>query len=412
MLRFRTLFVLLLLAFVCAGAAYSQAVNATLLGTVTDSTGAVVPNSKVVATEENTGVSRNAQTNESGNFTFPDIPPGRYTVSAESQGFKKEIRKEIEVVIDSTVRIDLRLQPGNVSETIEVTGQAPLLETDRADIGRSIDTIAMANLPIGTNRNFQALLNLVPGTSPATWQHSQFFNSGGSLQTQVNGQGRQGNSYQIEGIDDNERTGLLQILVPPAEAIQTVDVSTNNFEAELGRAAGGVTNVVLKSGSNNYHGAGYEFFQNSDMDARAFFNASVGHVAYNYFGGNFGGPIKKNKLFFFSDYLRIEDHEANTNLVTIPSALSRTGNLSESPTIVYDPSTGTNPLTDAGRTPFPGNSIPASRINPVSAKILALVPGAEPEFQCVLPGQQLLRGAAVPKEAEFSGRQDRLQHHR
>ncbi len=178
---------------------------------------------------------------------------------------------------------------------------------------------------------------------PATWQHSQFFNSGGSLQTEVNGQARQGNSYQIEGIDDDERTGLLQILVPPAEAIQTVDVSTNNFEAELGRASGGVTNVVVKSGSNNLHGGAYEFLQNSDLDARTFFNATVGHVAYNYFGGNAGGPIKKNKLFFFGDYLRIDDHEANTNLVTVPSVLSRTGNLSEAPTVIYDPATGITP---------------------------------------------------------------------
>ncbi|HYW48483.1 MAG TPA: TonB-dependent receptor [Bryobacteraceae bacterium] len=386
MLKIRTMCVLLALALVCAGMAYSQAVNATLLGTVTDATGAVVPNAKVTLTEQNTGVSHTAQTNDSGNFTFPDLPPGRYTVSAESQGFKKEVRKDVEVVVDSSVRIDLRLQPGNVSETIEVTGAAPVLQTDRSDVGRSIDTVSVANLPLGTNRNFQALLNLVPGTSPATWQHSQFFNSGGSLQTQVNGQGRQGNSYQIEGIDDNERTGLLQILVPPAESIQTVDVSTNNFEAELGRAAGAVTNVVLKSGTNNFHGAGYEFFQNNDLDARSFFNATVGHVAYNYFGGNIGGPIKKNKLFFFSDYLRIEDHEANTNLVTVPSALSRTGNLSESPTIVYDPATGSNPLiNDAGRQPFPGNIIPSSRINAVSAKLVALVPLPNENFNVAAP---------------------------
>ena len=385
MFRLRLLLLGILVVFVTAGLVWAQAVNGTLLGTITDTSGATVSNAKVTITDEATGVPHTAQTNESGNFTFPNLPPGLYTVTVEMAGFKKEVRKGIDVVVDTTSRVDLSLQPGNVSETIEVTAQAPLLQTDRADVGRSIDTQVVANLPLGTNRNFQALLNLVPGTAPATWQHSQFFNSGGSLQTEVNGQGRQGNSYQIEGIDDNERTGLLQILVPPAEAIQTVDVSTNNFEAELGRASGGVTNVILKSGSNSIHGAGYEFFQNSELDARSFFNATVGHVAYNYFGGNIGGPIRKNKLFFFSDYLRIEDHEANTNLVTVPSMLSRTGDLSEAPTVIYDPATGSSNVNDAGRQPFPNKQIPLSRINPVSAKLLALVPNPNQSFNVSAP---------------------------
>jgi hypothetical protein len=394
MMRFRTALVLLLSALFCAGVAYSQAVHATLLGTVTDASGGVVANGKVTVAEESTGVSHSAQTNESGNFTFPDLPPGRYTVSVEMSGFKKEVRRGIEVAVDSSSRVDLQLQTGNVTEVIEVIATVPALQTDRSDVGRSIDTVSVANLPLGTNRNFQALLNLVPGTAPATFQHSQFFNSGGSLQTEVNGQGRQGNSYQIEGIDDNERTGLLQILIPPAEAIQTVDVSTNNFEAELGRAAGGVTNVVLKSGSNNFHGAAYEFLQNSDFDSRSFFNATVGHVAYNYFGGNAGGPIKKNKLFFFSDYLRIEDHEANTSLVTIPSMAARAGDLSASPTVIYDPATGLQNGTDAGRTPFPGNQIPANRINSISSKIAALVPAPNQNYNPASPSNNYF--AALP----------------
>ena len=394
MLRFRTAFVLLLLALVCAGIAYSQAVHATLLGTVTDASGGVVTNGKVTIVEETTGISHTAQTNESGNFTFPDLPPGRYTVSVEMTGFKKEVRRGIDVAVDSSNRVDLQLQTGNVTETIEVVASVPVLQTDRSDVGRSIDTVSVANLPLGTNRNFQALLNLVPGTAPATWQHSQFFNSGGSLQTEVNGQGRQGNSYQIEGIDDNERTGLLQILIPPAEAIQTVDVSTNNFEAELGRAAGGVTNVVLKSGSNNFHGGAYEFLQNSDFDSRSFFNATVGHVAYNYFGGNAGGPIKKNKLFFFSDYLRIEDHEASTSLVTIPSMAARAGDLSAAPTVIYDPATGLQNGTDAGRTPFPGNQIPGNRINAISSKIAALVPAPNQNYNPASPSNNYF--AALP----------------
>ena len=143
--------------------------------------------------------------------------------------------------------------------------------------------------------------------------------------------------------------------------------------------------MILKSGTNSFHGAGYEFFQNSDLDARTFFNASTGHVAYNYFGGNFGGPIKKNKLFFFADYLRIEDHEANTNLVTIPSMASRSGDESAAPSVIYNPFSGAQNGTDTGRAPFPGNQIPSSLINPVSAKILALVPAPNQTFNQAAP---------------------------
>ncbi len=352
---------------------YGQAVNATILGTVADSSGATIANAKVTITEASTNRLRTAQTNESGNFTFPDTTPGIYSVTAEAAGFKREIRPSIDVAVNTSTRVDMQLQPGNISESIEVTDAPPPLQTDRADIGRKIDTVQTENLPVGTNRNFQNLLNLVPGTTRATFQHSQFFNASSSLQTEVNGQMRMGNNYQIEGIDDNERTGLLQVLVPPIEAIQTVDVSTSNFDAELGRASGAVTNVILKSGSNSIHGGLYEFTQNSAFNARNFFDTSVGHRAYNYFGGNAGGPIRKNKLFYFGDYLRTTDHQASANLLTVPTNPQKAGDLSGSNTAIYDPTSG-NP-DGSGRTAFANNVIPASRINPISAKILALVPG-------------------------------------
>src|ERR1700719_3060960 len=317
-----------------------QAVNATLLGTVTDSSGAPAANVKMTVTETNTGISHNSQTNESGNYVLPDLPPGTYKVTAELAGFKRESRDGIDLIVNSTERVDLVLQPGSSSETITVEAETPILQTERADTGRKLETVLTENLPLGTNRNYQNLLNIVPGTTRATFQHSQFFNASSSLQTEVNGQLREGNNYQIEGIDDNERTGLLQILVPPLEAIQTVDVSTSNFDAELGRASGAVVNVILKSGTNNYHGAAYEFVRNSYFNARNFFDPSVGHLAYNYFGGNIGGPIKKNKLFFFADYLKVYDHEANTNLVTIPTMPLRNGDLSASTTTIYNPFSG------------------------------------------------------------------------
>jgi hypothetical protein len=398
---------------VAARPAMGQAVNATLLGTVTDSSGAAVASAKVTITETNTGISRTSQTNDSGNYVFPDLPPGTYTVTAEQPGFKRASRASIDVIVNTTQRVDLDLQPGDVSQTVTVEAETPILQTERADTGRKLETVLTQNLPLGTNRNFQNLLNIVPGTTRATFQHSQFFNASSSLQTEVNGQLRQGNNYQIEGIDDNERTGLLQILVPPLESIQTVDVSTSNYDAELGRASGAVVNVILKSGTNNFHGAAYEFVRNSYFNARNFFDPSVGHLAYNYFGGNIGGPIKKNKLFFFADYLKVYDHEANTNQVTIPTMAFRSGDLSSVKTLatcqknptdcnIYNPFSGSANGTGRqqfvatsapGQATVPGpngavdafnpactnaagcpNVIPSALINSISAKLMAFLP--------------------------------------
>jgi hypothetical protein len=297
-----------------------QAVNGTIVGTVTDASGAAVSNAKVTITEKSTSLVHQSTTNQSGNYTVPDLPPGDYNVTIEAAGFKKTTQQDIALLSNSTLRVDVSLELGNVSETILVTTAPPLLQTDRADISTKIETEQVVDMPLGTNRNFQSLLNLVPGTAPATFQHSQFFNAASSLQTEVNGLPRQGNLYQVEGIDDDERTGLLQIIIPPAEAIAAVDISTNNFEAELGRATGAVTNVTLKSGTNNIHGSLFEFIQNNDLNARSYFSGPLGHLSYNYFGGSVGAPVMKDKLFVFGDYLRTVDHEAVANTFTIPDS--------------------------------------------------------------------------------------------
>lgn len=371
---------LILLALFSTGTAFSQEVNATLVGTVTDSTGAVIPNAKVTITEAQTNVSRVTATNESGHYTVPSLTPGSYIVTVEVTGFKKESRRDINVLVDTTTRVDLSLTPGNVTETVEVTGAPPILQTDSANTGEKIDGLQTAAMPlISSNRNFQSLLNMVPGVVPVQEQHSQFFNASSSLQTEVNGQMREGNNFMIEGTDDNERTGLLQIYIPPVEAIQTVDISLTDHDPEMGRATGAVVNVLLKSGGNAFHGSAYEFLQNSEFDARSFFNPSLGHLAYNYVGGTIGGPIKKNKIFFFGDFLSVRDHEAASSNVTIIPNQWRGGDLSTSSQIIYDPNTG-NPLDGTGRTPFAGNVIPSTRINPVSAKILGLFPSTNEAY--------------------------------
>jgi len=366
-----------------------QAVNGTILGTVTDQTGAAIANASVKATETATAAIHESVTNDSGNYTFPNLQPGSYTITAEAPGFKKLTQSAIDLQSNSSTRIDLKLEPGNVTETVVVNTAPPLLQTDRADISTKLEAQQVVDMPIGTNRNFQSLLNLVPGTAPAVFQHSQFFNAQSSLQTEANGVPRQGNLYQIEGIDDDERTGLLQIIIPPVEAIQSVDISTNNFEAELGRATGAVTNVTLKSGTNSFHGSAFEFIQNNDLNARSYFGGPLGHLSYNYFGGSIGGPILKDKLFFFGDYLRTSDHESVGSTLTIPDSRYFTpnseGNIDLSAAIVsgagqvYDPATGDGTVTHP-RTPFANNQIPADRVNPVSLAILQNVYAAAKKY--------------------------------
>ncbi|CAN5570745.1 hypothetical protein BH10ACI4_BH10ACI4_13650 [soil metagenome] len=379
MKRFRMVVLVGLLLLSAPVAMLGQAVSATMLGSVTDPSGAAVPNAKVTVTQTDTGVTHDSLTNGSGNYTFPDLKPGSYTVTVEASGFKKTTHQNVDLLVNSSTRLDLDMALGSATETVLVTTAPALLQTDRADISTKIEVKQIADLPLGTNRNFQSLLNLVPGTSPATFQHSQFFNAQSSLQTQVNGLPRMGNVYQIEGIDDNERTGLLQIIIPPAEAIQSVDISTNNFEAELGRATGAVTNVILKSGSNSFHGSAFEFIQNNAVNARSYFGGPLGHLSYNYFGGSIGGPIWKDKLFFFGDYLRTTDHEKISNTFTIPPPqfytpvngfidLSAPLNTATGAGQVYDPTTGDGVAT--ARTAFANNQIPIGKVNPVSLRFL------------------------------------------
>ncbi len=306
---------------------------------------------------------------------FSNLNPGVYRVEAKLTGFKTAVKDKVEVLVNTTVRADLQLQPGAISEVVTVSAEAaPLLQTDRSDIGRKIEARQMQELPIGgRNRNFQILVNLTPGTSPVTREHSEFFNAQDALATRVNGQSRYGNNVQIEGVDDNHRTGLLTALIPPIEALQTVDVTTSNYDAELGRAGGAVTNVVLKSGTNQFHGSAYEFNRVNALYARNFFSTSdAPHSVFNQFGVTLGGPIKRDKTFFFADFMGVRDRRGNFNQVTVPTPAFRSGDLSAAPTVIYDPATG-NP-DGTGRTPFPNNQIPDSRISPIAKRILALIP--------------------------------------
>lgn len=365
--------VILMVALVlCPGVVHAQAVTGTLLGNITDQAGLPMPGAVVTATEVNTNISSTAVTNDSGYYIFSNMKDGVYRVEAELSGFKKTVRGGIEIEVNTTIRVDLKMEVGVVEESITVVGESPLLQTDRADTGRIIEGTLIQQVPLGFNRNFQGMLVTVPGATRPFRPHSEFFNAQDSLSTNVNGQSRLANNVQLEGIDDNHKTGLLTVLVPSAEAIETVSISTSNYDAEFGRAGGAITNVTLKSGTNIFKGNLFAFGNTEATMASGYFSHITPDTEYLQAGVAVGGPIRRDKLFFFADYQHTLDHLGRTTRATIPPVEFRNGNFSGAPTTIYDPLTGNADGT--GRTPFPGNIIPANRISPIARAILSNLP--------------------------------------
>ena len=350
----------------------AQVLKAQLLGTIGDSSGAVIPGARIVLTEMQTNSSRESQTNESGLYVFTNLDPGLYQVEAEVEGFRKAVRGDIDVRPNTTVRVNLELEPGIVTEVVTITDTIPLLQTDRADTGGQLVRQQVSNMPLGFNRNYQGLLSTVPGVNKPIRHHSRFYNSQDNLSIRVNGQGRQDNNFQIEGIENKIDNGNLTALVPPAEAIQTVDISTSNFDPEFGQAAGAVINVTLRSGTNELHGSLFEFHRNENIAAAEAFATSKAPSTYNQFGGTLGGPIVKDKMFIFGDYQGSRDNLGENNRFSIPNEAFRQGDLSGGGTTIFDPLTG-NP-DGTGRTAFPNMQLPPSRISPISKTLVGFLP--------------------------------------
>ena len=361
------------------------------MGTISDSSGGLIPGAQVTITDVDTGTTRSATTDANGYYAFPNLPPGTYQVRVQKEGFSSAQQDGIALLVNSTARVNLSISPGRVTETITVNAAPPLLQTDTAKTGDTFSSKQGDQLPLGNSRNFQNLINLVPGATPAQFNHSRFFNPQNSLNNQINGQSSLGNNFQIEGVNDNERTGLLQVYIPPIGAIQQVDVTTSNYDPEQGAAVGAVVNIILKSGSNEFHGDVFELWRGDRLDARGFFDYGPNgtpfvkpRLVFNYFGGAFGGPIRKDKTFFFVDFLRTTDHEGSFQRLGVPTVAMKNGDFSDPVlTNIYDPMTGNTadclPGGNAnncgkGRTQFPHNVIPATRLDPVATRLLALLP--------------------------------------
>ena len=352
--------------------AAAQAVTGTLLGNVTDSSGGAVPGVTVTATEAETSVGRSTVTNEAGRYIFSSLVNGRYTVTAELQGFKKVVNQNIKVDVNTTIRVDMVLEVGAMTEAVQVLAETPVLQTDRTDTGRIIESKMVTDLPLTFNRNFQSLLITVPGSTRPHREHSQFFNSQDSLRFEVNGQAGMASNTLIEGLDDNHKTGLLQVIIPAADALETVAVTTSNYDAEFGRSGGAITNVTIKSGTNQFKGSAFAFGNNEKTNAGDYFNHQKAPTKFLNTGFTLGGPIVRNKLFFFGAYQRTVDNGGYIIRATVPTALMRQGNFTEFANGIYDPTTGA--LNGTGRTAFAGNIIPANRISPIAQKLIGFMP--------------------------------------
>lgn len=359
------------LSAVCAPA---QVLYGSLTGNVTDAADAAVAGAKVEAANTATGVTRQGTTDERGTFLFNDLQPGTYKVSISSPSFRAVVQNGVSIDANTVRRIDARLQVASVTESIVVEGSAVTLQTDRADLNTQITKSQITNLPIGAGRNFQSLYKIIPGFSPPTELHSDAGNPQRAMGTNVNGASYSNNNTRIDGATVSY-PWLPHIVayVPPQDAIETVNVVSNSFDAEQGMAGGAAMNVTIKSGTNEYHGSAHEFHTNSAMRARNFFyyGGNLPKNILNQFGGTFGGPIKKNKLFFFADWERTVRRQNASAFRTLPNAPLRGGDFSAFGTNIYDPATGA--ASGTGRLLFPGLRIPASRIDPAAATMLGLL---------------------------------------
>jgi carboxypeptidase family protein len=387
--RMRSIFaILFLLSLLAKAPVQAQVTTADLVGTVADSSGAVVVSAQVTATNEGTSQSRSAQTDASGNYLISQLAPGRYTLSCELAGFKKLVQTGIELQVNQRAQINLTLEVGEVNQVVEVEGTAPLLESQSSVLGSVISQTQVQDLPLN-GRNFVQLAILSPGVSGTGFGAKGTIMSGTRPDDQrpgselfVNGNRESSNNYLYDGIDNNDRLTLALVIRPAIEAIKEFKIQTNLFSAEQGRNPGGQIDVVTKSGTNAFHGAAYEFLRNSALDAKNFFDKPQDKIPpfkQNQFGGAVGGPIFKNKTFFFGDIDLFRQRLARTFVNTVPTAKMRSGDFSEllPGRQIYDPfTTRPNPDNPTGfiRDPFPGNIIPSNLWDPVTAKLIKAYP--------------------------------------
>lgn len=368
----------------------AQDFRAALSGQVTDTSGSPVSGAKVTATNLETNIANATQSNASGNFSIPALPPGRYQLTAEMVGFRRWLRTDLTLEVQARVQVDIQLEIGDAKTTLEVSGDYPLLETASANRGGVITGQTLVDLPLN-GRNAFALASLEPGvvltarTQTFTFLRttgnngfSSFSFSGGQLRS---------NESLLDGVPNTGSDGLVQY-VPSVDATSEFKVQTNSFDAEYGRFTGGVINAAIRSGTNDLHGTLFHFVRNSVWNARDPFARSIPQFGYNLFGGSAGGPVYipklykgRNRTFWFFNYEGSREGVPRANVATVPSLLERQGDFSQSrvrsganvlPITVHDPLTTRQSGAAFTRDPFPNAQIPRSRIDPVGGRVMEL----------------------------------------
>ncbi|WP_044933719.1 TonB-dependent receptor [Pseudacidobacterium ailaaui] len=381
---------------------HAQAIYGSIYGTVTDNTGAVVPNATVTITDEAKGTSTTVQTNGSGAYTVDHLIPDKYDVKVEASGFQTFEAKGIQVFADAAPKVDAQLQIGGASQTVTVNADAiPVLKTDRADVSTEFTTKTITDLPI-PDRNFTNIQLLLPGAQPLGWGHAASENPQASKQIQVDGQAFGGVAFQLDGTDNQDPILGIIVINPPLDALSETKITTQNFDAEFGKAVSSFVMAQTKSGSNSFHGTAYDYRESNANLARDPYtqfqpDPVTGHFLppglKNQFGGTLGGPIIKDKLFFFGDYEGIRQKVGISYTATVPTKLltatclgQQTGpsgipgcDFSEYPNTIYQ-------QTPSGPQPYPGNVIPTAQLSPQALALMKLLQPYAPNTSGALNG--------------------------
>ncbi len=346
--------------------ANSQILYGGLVGNVTDESGAAIPGAQINITHDETGATRAGESNAAGGYSFSTLATGNYTIEVQSDGFRTHNETEVAVTANNVTRVDIGLQIGAVTETVEVVAGAARLQTDRAEVRAEISKTDLQSVPVPLGRNYQMLMQTIPGFSPPRNAHSVPANPTRAVRFSVNGTSEQNNNVRIDGASSyNPNLTHMQGINPALESIEVVNVVTNSFDAEQGLAGGAAINLQIKSGTNAVHGSGFWYHNNQKIQAFPYFKRGLSQkpkFIYNQAGATIGGPIQKNKIFYFMSYERTAEHSNATRLQKVPDAAMRAGDFSASPRPIFDPFSAAIGK-ERDRTAFANNIIPTSRID-------------------------------------------------
>jgi hypothetical protein len=373
--------IILTIISICASAApaISQVLYGSIVGVVKDAQGAFVPGATVTIVNKETNLTRDTVTNADGAYSILNVLPGQYDVKIGLQGFREAVRADVPVTIGTISRVDMSLELGTLTETVTVASAAQLLQTDKADVSTELRSAEITAIPLNRFRNYQALVNLVPGTTPMAFGNAETDTPARSLATNVNGQANTNNSTRTDGATNmNIWLPNHNMIISPAETIDTVNVSTSSFDAEQGMAGGAAVTVITKSGTNSFRGSAFEFYMSEKFNASPYYFGTDNKpkklpLTQNNFGGTFGGPISRDRVFFFASFEGYKRTNSLNTFFSVPTEAMRNGDFSAatnnagSQQIIYNPFTGA--ANGTGREPFANNRIPAELLNPTARRI-------------------------------------------